>query len=90
MVKKVLWLFSGFSYFMTLAVNKMDWRGFSNTACHACQSNIPKLMLTSHRRRRTSYLAVATRQNTSVIMMSGQMRSDKFYRRLCFSFTVII
>ena len=45
---------------------------------------------TIHRRKRLNYLAVATRQNTLFIRVSGRMRSDEFKRRLGLSFTVIV
>ena len=47
-------------------------------------------ILAIRRRRRINYLAIATRWSTSVIKVSGQMRSDEFKTRLGFSFTVII
>ena len=45
--------------------------------------------LTIHRRRRISYLAIATRRTASFIKVSGWMRRDSFKRRLGFSFIII-
>ena len=67
--------------YIRLVINKMNWHGLSNTACHACQTKKMKLMLysirTSHRSRRISYLAVAIRWCASVIRLVGEcMHSD--------------
>ena len=82
--KPVLQLFSLF-----LLIN---WMGMALVTQHVvhtwqrCQS----WCCTIHRRRRINYLAVATRQSTSFIKVSGQMHSNEFKRRLGFNFTIIV
>ena len=70
---------------MTLAIDKMDRRGLSNTA-H--RGHLPK-------KTKVTQYYVATeglpeRWSASVKKMSGRMDSNAFKRRLAFNFTVII
>ena len=67
---------------MTLAINKMDGDGLSNTAHHE-----RSLQHTRHKHFKNSTLV--TRPSTLIINMSGCMRCDPFKRRLD-SGTVII
>ena len=84
LVKQVLWLFR--------ILSLINWKGLALVTQHVvhdrqiCQS----WCHTSHRRKRISYLAVATRWSCSVIKVSGWMHRFKFKRRLGFSFTIII
>ena len=83
-VKPILQLFS-----LLLSINWMGVALVRQHIVHARQ-RCQIWCHASHRRRHTNYLAVATRWSTSVIKVSGQMRSDKFKRWLGFSFKVIV
>ena len=72
--------------FQFIAIDRLDEIDLNNTVCHILQAS---WHCTIHKRKCINYLAVAIRQSTSVIKVSGQMRSDKFKRRLGFSFTLI-
>ena len=84
LVKPILQLFS-----LLLSINWKSVVLVTQLIVHAKQ-RCPSWCRTSHRRRRINYLAVATRWSASIIKVSGRMHSDKFKRRLGFSFTVII
>ena len=77
---------SSFLY-MTPAVDKLNGRGLSNTACCECLPN--KAKVTQYWQQK-DYQAVPTRWSVSMIKVSGRMRSNAFRTRLGFHFTVII
>ena len=78
---------------MTLAIDKVDGRGLSNTTLSHCahlhgkEDEVEAVL--AKEGRHINYLAVATRQSASVIKVSVRMHSDAFKRRLAFSFIVI-
>ena len=86
------WLskFYGFSVFqvfhMTLAIDKMNGRGLSNSTLWT-PANKTKVTRYWPQKER---LTAATRCMASVIKMSGQMHSNTYKRRLAISLTVII
>ena len=74
---------------MTLAVDKLNRHGLSNTARR--EHLLKKTKLTWYVLAiQKGYQAIPTSQSVSIIKVSRQMHSDEFKRRLCFSFTVII
>ena len=67
----------------------INWMGMALVTQHTRQ-RYQSRHHTNHKRRNINYLAVATRRSTSVIKVSGRVHSNKFKRKLGFSFIVII
>ena len=63
---------------MTLAIDKLNGYGLSNTACHERLPKKTKVMLYWLQK---DYQAVPTSQNISIIKMRVRMHSDAFKRR---------
>ena len=71
------------SLYDSLAINKLNGRGLSNTAC---RERLPKKTKVTWK----DYQAAPVSRSVSIIKVSGQMCSDKFKRGLGFHFTIII
>ena len=71
---------------MTLAINKLNGLGLSNSARHERLPKKTKIM----RYWLQKYQAIVTSRCISVIKVSGRICSNAFKNRLAFSFTVII
>ena len=71
---------------MTPAVDKLNGHGISNTAR---PERLPKKTKVTQYWLQKDFQAVPASQNVSIIM-SGQMHSDAFKRRLGFHYTIII
>ena len=84
LVKPVTQLFS-----LLLSIKWMGMALVTQHVMHARQ-RWQSWCRTSNGRRHINYLAVVTRQSASVIKVSRRMCSDKFKRRIGFSFTIII
>ena len=71
---------------MTLAVNKLNGHGLSNSAHHERLPKKTKIM----RYCLQNYLTILTSWSISVIKVSGQIHINAFKNRLAFDFAVII
>ena len=72
---------------VTLAINKLNEFGLSNTVHREC---LPKKTKVKQYWLQKDYQGVPASRNVSIIKVSGQMHSNTFKRRLGFHFTVII
>ena len=61
--------------YMTLAIDKLNGCGLSNTALHEC---LPKKTKVTQYQLQKDYQAVPMSQSISIIKVSGRMHSDTF------------